>query len=199
MRFACFVAVILAVCVLLGSFGVLPLGAATTTIELEPTDAPPPPPFVPTARPTATPEPAGTGLRGDYYNGTNFNTRLFRRTDPQIAFQWGTRSPGAGVNRDKFSVRWAGYLKPPVDGTFRFIVTVDNGARVWVDKHLVIDSWGNRGPRTVAGTVNLRANQPVPITVEYQEYSGGAGITLSWSHPAFTEQRVPQSALYLTP
>src|SRR3989344_1460838 len=53
----------------------------------------------------------GDGLKGEYFNGKNFDTSVLTRTDPQISFDWGVGSPAPGVNVDNFSVRWTGYVE----------------------------------------------------------------------------------------
>ena len=56
----------------------------------------------------------GSGLRGEYFNGTGFDTPVVDRTDPGINFNWGLHSPAPGVSNDLFSVRWRGQIQPLV-------------------------------------------------------------------------------------
>jgi len=67
-------------------------------------------------------------------------TLAVTRVDPTINFQWGTSAiTSNGV--DYVSARWTGKLKAPSTGTYTLYVYADDGARVWVDKQLIIDTW----------------------------------------------------------
>ena len=54
----------------------------------------------------------GTGTptgpwKGEYYNNTVLSgSTALVRDDQEVNFNWGSGSPGSGVNRDVFSVRW---------------------------------------------------------------------------------------------
>ncbi|MES1048540.1 hypothetical protein FOA24_03335 [Bacillus thuringiensis] len=90
----------------------------------------------------ATGQPNQNGLFGSYYNGTDFNTLVFQRVDPQIDFFWPFGSPPAlgnqKLNNENYSIRWLGYaLMPfvPIDQPNRRIIfrTIsDDGVRLWV-------------------------------------------------------------------
>ncbi|MGX5576505.1 hypothetical protein ACWKTS_35910 [Bacillus toyonensis] len=90
----------------------------------------------------ATGQPNQNGLFGNYYNGTDFNTLVFQRVDPQIDFFWPTGSPPSlgnqKLNVNDYSIRWFGYaLMPflPIGQPNRRIIfrTIsDDGVKLWV-------------------------------------------------------------------
>ncbi len=47
-----------------------------------------------------------------------------RSASKQVNFSW-SGSPGAGVNADKFSVRWTGYVEATATGNFQFQTRIE--------------------------------------------------------------------------
>jgi hypothetical protein len=111
---------------------------------------------------------APRGLRGAYFRGVDprsgtsvpidFNaTPFLQRIDAQIDFDWQVNGPLFASPTDRFLARWTGYVTAPTAGSYCFGTNSDDGARVWLDNVLVMDSWfpsstGSR-PCTVAPTV----------------------------------------------
>ncbi len=119
--------------------------------------------------------------RGEYYNNPTFSgSPALVRDDTQINFNWGDGSPAPGtINADKFSVRWTRTIDLPA-GSYRFTLTVDDGSRLWVNNHLLIDTWQDQAARTYTGDIYLPGG-PVLLKVEYYENMGGAIIQLAWT------------------
>lgn len=129
----------------------------------------------------ATTTPTTHGWRGDYFNRLSFTgTPALARDDAKIDFDWGTGSPASGlVQADGFAVRWKSTLDL-VAGRYRFLMTVDDGGRLWVDGHLLIDVWHDQAAQTYSGEIEL-SGDPVPVVMEYYERAGLAVARLSWS------------------
>jgi outer membrane protein OmpA-like peptidoglycan-associated protein len=149
-------------------------------------------------------QPATTGLKGEYFNGLNFNQKAFTRIDPQVAFDWNWRMPAPGVQREYFSVRWTGKLYAPVSGKYQFSATVDDGVRVWVDGKKVIDEWRKQDDSQFVGEIYLKAKQHYDLKVEYYNDWKGSIIYLFWKTPLpqqYTASRFPEMipAHYLSP
>jgi uncharacterized protein YraI len=123
------------------------------------------------------------------------------RDDWNIDFNWGAGSPAWGtVNADQFSARWTRTV-PLQAGRYRFTVTADDGARLWVNNQLIIDRWYDHATETFTAEVNV-AGGNVPIRLEYYENQGHAEIRLNWvqisSLPAPTPTPTPPPAGTLT-
>jgi hypothetical protein len=118
--------------------------------------------------------------RGDYFdNRTLSGSPDLTREDPAIDFDWGSSSPGSSISDDDFSVRWTGRAFFEA-GTYDFKVLVDDGARLWVDDVLVIDSWRDGAVREVPGSLTVvRGNHRLKL--EFYERRGSARVRLSWS------------------
>jgi hypothetical protein len=119
--------------------------------------------------------------RGEYFNNKNLHGAPdLVRDDPEINFRWRTGSPAPGlIGRDGFSVRWTRGLNLPA-GSYRFSMTVDDGGRLWVNGHLLIDAWRDQAPSTYTGEIFLPGGG-VPVRMEYYENSGGATAMLTWA------------------
>lgn len=149
----------------------------------------------PASPPTGTGN--GTGLRASYFgNPTLSGTAVVTRTEAPW-FDWGVGAPAPGIGADNFSVRWTGELQAVEAGTYQLRTLSDDGVRVWVNGVQVINNWTVHAPTvdTSAG-ITLAAGQRVPITVEFQEFSGGALLQLSWLRPGGSWAPVPASNLY---
>ncbi len=118
--------------------------------------------------------------RGEYYNNMTLSgSPALVRDDAQINFDWGSGSPGPGIRADQFSVRWT--RSPNLQaGRYRFTVTIDDGGRLWVNGHLLIDAWRDQAPRTYTGDIYLPGGA-IPIKMEYYENMGAATAKLSWA------------------
>ena len=132
------------------------------------------------ARFSWTPLGAITNWRGAYFNNKTLSgTPALVRDDAQVNFQWGSGSPAPGViGSDGFSVRWTRTLNLEA-GSYRFSMTVDDGGRLWVNGHLLLDAWKDQAPRTYTGVLYVPGGG-VPVKMEYYENTGGATAQLSW-------------------
>jgi hypothetical protein len=140
---------------------------------------------------------AGGGIRADYYNGTNFDTKVLTRIDPQIDFNWGDGVPDEAVGADNFSVRWTGQLEAAFTETYTFYARTDDGVRLWVEGQLLIDNWINRAPTEDKASIDLIAGQYYGVVMEYYDDTAGAVAELHWSSPRTPKQLIPQGALSL--
>ena len=119
------------------------------------------------------------GWKGQYYANPDLRgSPKVTRTDAFIDFDWGRSAPAAGLPADDFSVRWTG--KTSFDkGTYQFQVSVDDGARLYVDGQQVAASWSSGKARVITGTIGL-AKGTHEIVLEYHEHSGNASVQLTW-------------------
>jgi hypothetical protein len=118
--------------------------------------------------------------QGEYYDNKSLSgLPSLVRDDPAIDFSWGSGSPSPGqIDADGFSVRWSRNLALAA-GSYRFRMTVDDGARLYVNGHLLIDAWKDQPPRTYTGDIYLTGD-PVSVQMEYYENTGHATARLSW-------------------
>lgn len=132
--------------------------------------------------------------RGEYFNNTGLSgSPALVRDDGQIDFNWGTGSPAPGlVGTDGFSVRWTRTLNLPA-GFYRFYATADDGVRVWVNNHLLIDAWRDQSATAYTGDIYLPGGT-IPVRMEYYENRGDAVAKLRWQAGNVPPPEPPPSA-----
>ncbi len=137
----------------------------------------------PKAKPTAAlpeaPKGLRPGLRARYYAGMKFNRLAVERIDKDVSFDWQNEKPDAKVPHDRFSVRWEGYFKAPVRGTYTFFVIANDGVRLAIAGKTVIENWRNMGLSNHYDNVDvvLEAGWH-PIRIEHFDGMGGARMML---------------------
>jgi GH43 family beta-xylosidase len=141
---------------------------------------------------------SGTGLTGQYFFNDNFTGLADTRTEA-VAQNWGTASPGSGIDADTFSVRWTGQVQPRYTEHYTFTALSDEAVRVWVDGQLVVDDWLPHTVRYSAGSIDLVANQLYDIRVDYREETGSARMELNWFSTSQPFQIIPSDRLYTSP
>jgi len=139
----------------------------------------------------------GTGLRGDYYTGENFDKLVLTRIDPQVDHPWGGNPPDDAVGGSNFSVRWTGDVSAQFTETYAFYTITDDGIRVWVNGKLIIENWTNHGDTEDTGTIDLVAGQSHGIEIEYFQAGGGSIAQLGWESPHTAKQLIPSDLLGL--
>lgn len=121
------------------------------------------------------------GLKGEYFNNKNLSgTPVATQVDKRIGYEWTIGSGVEGVNKNDFSVRWTGELRPIETATYDFIVSGDDGYRLFIDDVKVIDEFIEGSLRERKYTKTITAGQKYSIRLEYFQAGGGAAIDFAW-------------------
>ena len=122
----------------------------------------------------------GVRWQAEYWdNVTLAGAPRITRIETAINNNWGTGSPAPGqIGSERFSARWIGAPQLAA-GRYRFTVTVDDGARLWVNDQLLIDEWTVQARQIYAADITL-AGGATPIRLQYFENTGQAEIRLDW-------------------
>jgi hypothetical protein len=139
---------------------------------------------------------SGNGLKGEYFNGKNFDNLAMTRTDVVVDFGWGKAAPGAGIGRDNFSVRWTGQVLAEYSETYTFHTRADDGVRLWVDGKQLINDWQDHAVKESRGKIALEAGKKYDIKLEYYENGGRATSKLLWSSASQAKKLISQSNLF---
>jgi beta-glucosidase len=140
--------------------------------------------------------PGQSGLRAEYFAGTDFSgTPLAVRTDPQAAFDLAFLARFAASSRLVFppmgarAVHFTGTITPPESGGYTFWLSGFGEARLYLDGELVASFTGQSQPREVRSrTLILEGGRAYDIRVEYAAtrpivaIDAGA-FQLGWTHP----------------
>ena len=139
----------------------------------------------PAPKPTPAPAPAPsrsvtTGLwQGEFFRGMEpEGGPVFVKNTNAINYHWGLGSPDPRLCCDEFSARWTRKINFR-GGVYRFKLTVDDGARLWVDEKLVLDAWEIQPETAHIFDVTLTPGHHV-ITIEYFEKEETATIQFSF-------------------
>jgi hypothetical protein len=125
--------------------------------------------------------PATGEWKAEYFNNTTLaGSPVLTRYEAAVNYNWGSGSPQLGtVNNDRFSARWTRNANFTA-GTYTFRLTADDGARLWVNGHVLIDAWHEQAATTYTGQIYLPAG-PTTLELQYYEQEGAAVAQLSWS------------------
>ena len=117
--------------------------------------------------------------KGEYFNNRRLGgTPELVRFESLIEFNWKDGSPATVISADNFSARWT--VKAEFEAaTYRFYLSMDDGARLYIDEKLVLDSWKDGLLREVTAEVAL-ARGAHNLRLEYYERTGNARVSLKW-------------------
>lgn len=141
---------------------------------------------------------SGSGLTGQYFFNDNFTGLADTRTEA-VAQNWGSASPGSGIDADTFSVRWTGQVQPRFSEHYTFTALSNDAVRVWVDGQLIVDDWLPHTARYSSGSLDLVANQLYDIRVDYREETGNARMELNWFSASQSFEIIPIDRLFTSP
>ena len=122
----------------------------------------------------------GTGWTAQYFNNTELlGSPVHSEALPAgINVDWGTSSPHSSVPVDNWSARFTS-VQFFNQGTYEFVVTSDDGVRVFIDGILVWDRWIGRTLTTDRFQQTLTAGTHT-LTVEFLELVDRAAIQFQW-------------------
>lgn len=102
------------------------------------------------------------------------------RNDPDPNLDWGEGSPIPGViPADGFSVRWTRTVafNP---GLYRFVLTSDDGGRLYIQGETVIDAWQDPASQTHTADQAL-AGGLYQVVIEHRDLTGTARSLFGWT------------------
>jgi len=152
------------------------------------------------------------GLRAYAWMGDNLSKRLLGIPDwtgldvqadsctPWAPNATGNPIPPAAYTGNNFSIRWEGYLVPPVQGNYTLGVTQDDGVRIWVDDQLVYEKWNYPGGAVqTSAPISLSPQRPARIVIDFYEAAGEEFFSLQWQTPVLAMAPIPAANLRAAP
>jgi beta-glucosidase len=124
------------------------------------------------------------GVTGEYFANAKLEGEpFFTRTDENIDFYWESGSPAAGLDSDNYSVRWTGYLVPPVSGTYQIgswgMPTLD----IWFEGEKILRHNSEHHAFHHEKAIKLEAGMKYKFVYEYKNNYGDGDAKLLWSVP----------------
>ena len=134
----------------------------------------------------------GTGWLGEYWNNASLSgSPTLSRSDATLNFNWGSGSPSGSIPVEGFSARWTSTVG--FGGSMvRFTACADDGVRLWVGTHLLIDKWQTQAIACYTGDLYATGD---PSRMEYYENTGLAAVRLGWPATAAGAPTAPAGAI----
>ncbi|HTB85728.1 MAG TPA: chitobiase/beta-hexosaminidase C-terminal domain-containing protein [Candidatus Sulfotelmatobacter sp.] len=145
---------------------------------------------------------SGTGLQAQYFSNANsmnpfFGSPVLVTTNATVIFSSTTGWPGATVGTNHFTVRWTGSVQPQFTENYSFVITADDGVRLFINGQQLINDWMDKTNATSStNSLALVAQQLYTIELDYYQKTSNAAVSLAWSSPSTPLQVVPQTQLY---
>lgn len=125
------------------------------------------------------------GLRGDWFNNSNFEGEpVGSSTSSQINFVWWENAPYEGLTYNNFSVRWSGYLVPPVSGEYAIGGEGYRAFNIMLENDTLCKWESVHHPHQEYEKIWLEANKPYRLVVEYSQWDTEyPSMNLMWEIP----------------
>ncbi|MEI8339931.1 MAG: glycoside hydrolase family 3 C-terminal domain-containing protein, partial [Verrucomicrobiota bacterium] len=136
------------------------------------------------------------GLKAEFFNRGQINHAPDATwIVPEVNFSWGWASPGPGVQRTDYGVRFSGRINPAVSGHYRLGVFAQEGyLRMSLDGKGVVNEWPDEGTfeddyQTRYSTLEyeFKAGTPVAIVIEYGKRAARGAIRIEWEVPGMPD------------
>jgi beta-glucosidase len=135
------------------------------------------------------------GLNAQYFNNAFLSgSPTLTKVDHQLHFEWdlGMLTPEAG---DFVSAHWYGKLLAPKSEPYTFVLMGDEGFRLYLDGHLLIDRWDSCCD-VMQATTQLDQDSFYDIVLEYKEMTGNANFSVEWYSTSTVREIIPPTQLF---
>ncbi|MCY1722133.1 glycoside hydrolase family 3 C-terminal domain-containing protein [Prolixibacteraceae bacterium Z1-6] len=124
------------------------------------------------------------GVVGEYFNTAKLEGEpVFTRIDKDINFYWESDAPAPELNDDDFSVRWTGYIVPPVSGTYNIgcwgMPTLD----IWFEGEKILSHNSKHHAFYHEKAIDLEVGKKYKFVYEYKNTHGDGDAKLMWTMP----------------
>jgi len=125
------------------------------------------------------------GLQGAYYSTPALDGKpKFVRVDPVVNMTWKDAPPLGGYPTDDFSVRWTGWLVPPVSGTYILAVSAVSGYAMFLDGEELFPFLSSEHHAfTRTKEIQLEAGRLYALRIDYVNTGRDPQIQLLWAKP----------------
>lgn len=123
--------------------------------------------------------PLALTFKATYYDNRDFaGAAVISRNEKGVSHDWGSDSPGEGMPKDHFSVRWTTTYQPKTDEIIRISMNGDDGYRFKIDDKEVLADWRTHGVTSKEACVKLEKEKTYHLCAEYFEWDQGASVHL---------------------
>lgn len=124
------------------------------------------------------------GVKGEYFNNAKLEGEpTFTRIDDAIDFYWESAAPTPQMNDDDFSVRWTGYIVPPVTGEYKIGCWGMPALDIWFEGEKILAHNSVHHAFHQEKAVEMEAGKKSKFVYEYKNYHGDGDAKLLWAMP----------------
>ena len=84
---------------------------------------------------------------------------------------------------NSYAIRWQGTITIASTGSYQFVSTAVDGARLSINSKVVIDEWTTEVTSANSASLNFNAGDKVTLVYDYREQGGSAAASLEWIRP----------------
>lgn len=138
------------------------------------------------------------GLRYKYYLGKWKEVPNFDKMAPISSGHIHTFDFSKFKHRQNhYGLRFEGYVYIPKNGNYIFYSETDDGSKLYIDNHLIVNNDGSHGPTEKEGDISLKKGMHKIMLDYFQDYQG-VEIKLSYEGPGIPKMEIPYSQFYVT-
>jgi beta-glucosidase len=124
------------------------------------------------------------GVVGEYFSNAELEGEpVFTRIDKNIDFYWESGAPSPVLPDDDFSIRWTGYLAPPVPGTYQIGSWGMPTFNIWLEGEKILRFNSEHHSAHHEKAVELEAGKKYKFVYEYKNWHGDGDARLLWAMP----------------
>ena len=124
------------------------------------------------------------GVTGEYFANARLEGKpAFVRIDDNIDFYYESGSPSPELPDDDFSIRWTGYLVPPVTGTYAIGSWGMPMLEVWLEGEKLFTHTSDHHGDYQEKQVTLETGKKYKFVYEYKNWHGDGDARFLWTIP----------------
>ncbi len=124
------------------------------------------------------------GVKGEYFANAKLEGEpAFTRVDKDINFYWESDAPTPELPDDDFSIRWTGYIVPPVSGTYKIGCWAMPEIEIWLEGENILSQRSEHHAFHNEKAVELEAGMKYKFVFEYKNWHGDGDAKLMWAMP----------------
>jgi alpha-L-fucosidase len=145
-------------------------------------------------RPADSPQSTRPGLAYDYFEQALQSLDDLKGVPPTLSGETTAFDVGVARRRERFALRFTGFVEVPRDGLYTFELSSDDGGRLWIGDRLVIDNDGLHGMTPKSARVTLKKGKHA-ISVACFNATGDAGLSVALEGPGMPKRPIDSSLL----
>ena len=124
------------------------------------------------------------GLNASYFSNNKYNGQpILNRIDKNIDFYWINDLPVAGFDKENFSAKWTGYIKPEISGLYNLGIYGYDQYKFYLNDSLITSVNSEHEPGLDYKKFTLKAGVAYKVEVQYASSKSAPLIKFKWEMP----------------